>query len=79
MKPKLFFLDGIQVEIPECYVPLIKSKYRKEIAAEYGLNTQALRHRCTKKGLDIGLRGYIDEVLVLRIYLAMGWPIRINV
>jgi hypothetical protein len=79
MKPKLFILDGIQVEIPERYVPLIKSKYRKEIAAEYGLNTSVFRRRCTKKGLDIGLRGYMDEVLVLRIYLAMGWPIRIDV
>jgi hypothetical protein len=78
MKDALFFLDGTQVEVPRECIALIKSKYRKEIAAEYGLSPAVFRRRLKKSGLDIGPRGYLDEIRVLRIYLALGWPCRID-
>jgi hypothetical protein len=78
MKDALFFLDGTQVEVPKECIALIKSKYRKEIAAEYGLSSAVFRRRLKKSGLDIGPRGYLDESRVLRIYLALGWPCRID-
>jgi hypothetical protein len=78
MKPILYFLDGEQVEVPEECAPLIKSKYRKEIAAEYGFSATVFRRRLQKLGIDAGPRGYMDETRVLRIYQAMGWPCKID-
>jgi hypothetical protein len=75
---KAFFLDGMPVEVPKQYLPLIKSKYRKEIAAEYGLSTAVFRRRLKKSALNSAPRGYLDETSVLRIYLALGWPCRID-
>jgi len=78
MKPILYFLDGDQVEVPEECASLIKSKYRKEIAAEYGFSAAVFRRRVRKSGIDTGPRGYMDETRVLRIYLALGWPCRLD-
>jgi hypothetical protein len=60
------------------YLHLIKAKYRKEIAAEYGLSEQVFRRRIKKLKIDTGPRGYMDEPHVLRIYLALGWPCTVS-
>ena len=78
MNAAFFFIDGTQVEVPRTCIALIRSKFRKEIAAEYGLSPAVFRRRLKKSGLDIGPRGYLDESRVLRIYLVLGWPCRID-
>jgi hypothetical protein len=74
MKPIIYYLNGRKVEIPAEYEGLVTSKYRKEIAAEYGLSEVVFRRRIKKLNIDTGPRGYMDESHVLEIYLAMGWP-----
>jgi hypothetical protein len=73
---KIYNLDGKTIEIPITYQHLVKAKYRKEIAAEYGLSEPVFRRRVKKLNIDTGPRGYMDEPHVLRVYLAMGWPCR---
>ena len=72
-----YVINGKTIEIPSHYAPLIRSKYKKEIAAEYGLNEQAFRRRMRKHKLDNIPRGYVDESHVLLIYLTIGWPCKV--
>jgi hypothetical protein len=72
-----YIINGKPIEIPSHYASLIRSKYKKEIAAEYGLNDQAFRRRMCKHKLNNIPRGYVDEPHVLLIYLTMGWPCKV--
>jgi hypothetical protein len=60
--------------VPAECAPFIRAKYRKELAAEYGLSESVFRRRLKKLDIDIGPRGYVDEPHVLRVYHIMGWP-----
>jgi len=78
MKSNVFQIDGSPVEVPAGCEHLIRAKYRKEVADEYGLSERVFRRRVKNLDLDTGPRGYMDEAHVLRIYLEMGWPCRIS-
>jgi len=73
-----FYLDGQLIEVPAECAHLITTKYRKELAAEFGLTEAVFRRRVKKLNIDTGPRGYMDEPHVLRVYLAMGWPCKIR-
>jgi len=73
-----YHLDGHQIEVPSECAHFVRMKYRKELAAEYGLSEAVFRRRIRNLNLDTGPRGYMDEPHVLRVYLAMGWPCKIS-
>ncbi|MEI6411241.1 MAG: hypothetical protein WCR52_17770 [Bacteroidota bacterium] len=75
---RTFVLDGKAVEVPALYTHLVYSKYRKEIAAEYGLSEASFRRRLKKYNLSHIPIGYLDETNVLRIYLTIGWPCKFD-
>jgi hypothetical protein len=75
-KNHVFFLDGKSIDVPFEYKQLIRSKYKKELAEEYGISVPILSRRLKKDPQFEMARGYLDETHVLRIYMYLGWPCR---
>jgi|GEM_PF-5274911 len=74
MRDVYYRVQGQTIAIPSFYSSLIKSKFKKEIANEYGWSTATFSRKLKKKGVRVSERGYLSVEEVIKIYEALSWP-----
>ena len=68
-------IDGKTITLPSIYIELLDQlKFKKEIAAEYGLSRQTFCNMLKRKGVVIRQHGYLNKHEMYTIYTSLGWP-----
>jgi len=70
-------IDGKTITLPSFYISLLSNlKFKKEIAAEYGLSRQTFSNILKRNNLKVRNHGYLTKREMYLIYTALGWPNR---
>ncbi|MDF1697536.1 MAG: hypothetical protein P1U56_16955 [Saprospiraceae bacterium] len=68
-------IDGQTITLPSTYISLLSQlKFKKEIAAEYGLSSQTFCNMLKRNNLKIRNHGYLTKREMYLIYSELGWP-----
>jgi len=68
-------IDDQTISLPSsCLSLLSQLKFKKEIAAEYGLSPQTFSNILKRHNVNVRSHGYLTKREMFKIYKALGWP-----